>query len=393
MQQDREENCSCHVGKRGAVQSTNSGQPVHRSGPGLNGPGTPNTSGRNPGACPQDFEGVGVGFDVGVGVGFDFGVDVDLGAYDSLQHKCGLGSGGGAPSGTSEASVELRSEATQRGPSLVLNQINRYTNAQHELQKRGRKRYCGSRTFRGLLDDGSEKAIRGDCKTWVCEYCGPRKAWRYKQAIRAIAERHSLTRFLTLTLDPSKIEGDPVRYLRRVFNKFRVSLLRKFGCSVTYIAILEFHKSGIPHLHVLINRFILQRWISESWSALGGGEIVDIRFVDVHRISHYLAKYLTKELLMSAPLRSRRVTTSRSIHLLEKKASETKWVMDRRSIFHLFAIFHEVARDLQVDCEGFLASFVIPVGIDTPPWRKRQLFLTLTLVRTGNGEFALLLMW
>jgi len=85
-----------------------------------------------------------------------------------------------------------------------------------------------------------------------------------------------------------------------VFNKFRVSLLRKFKCTVNYIAILEFHKSGIPHLHVLIDRFIAQRWISEAWSALGGGGIVDIRFVDVHRISHYLAKYLTKELLMSA---------------------------------------------------------------------------------------------
>ena len=288
----------------------------------------------------------------------------------------------------------LRSAATQRGSSLVLNQSNRYENVVNELRARGRKRYCGARTLRGRsLDGQGEKAVRLDCKTWDCAYCGPRKAWRYKQAIRVIAERHSLTRFLTLTLDPSKIEGDPVRYLRRVFNKFRVSLLRKFGCSVTYIAILEFHKSGIPHLHVLIDRFILQRWISESWSALGGGGIVDIRFVDVHRISHYLAKYLTKELLMSAPLRSRRVTTSRSIQLLEKTASDTTWVMDERSIFHLFSIFESFAQDVQVDCDGFLFSFVLPLGTDTPPWRKQQLFITLTLVRTGNGDFAVFLMW
>jgi hypothetical protein len=178
-----------------------------------------------------------------------------------------------------------------------------------------------------------------------------------------------------------------------VFNKFRVSLLRKFGCSVTYIAILEFHQSGIPHLHVLIDRFVVQRWISESWSALGGGKIVDIRSVDVHRISHYLAKYLTKELLMSAPLRSRRVTTSRSIHLIEKSATDTTWVVDERSIFHLFSIFERFAQDAQVDCDGFLVSFVLPLGKDTPPWRKQQLFLTLTLVRNHNGDFAVLFMW
>lgn len=107
----------------------------------------------------------------------------------------------------------------------------------------GRCKHCGARTLRGYALDGrSERLIRLNCKTWACAYCGPRKAWRYKQAIRAIAERLSLTRFLTLTLDPSKIEGDPVRYLRRVFNKFRVSLLRKFKCTVNYIAILEFHK-------------------------------------------------------------------------------------------------------------------------------------------------------
>jgi len=286
----------------------------------------------------------------------------------------------------------LRSAATQLvSSSLVLNQSNRYDVANKELQALGRCKHCGARTLRGYALDGrSERLIRLNCKTWACAYCGPRKAWRYKQAIRAIAERLSLTRFLTLTLDPSKIEGDPVRYLRRVFNKFRVSLFRKFKCAVNYIAILEFHKSGIPHLHVLVDRFILQRWISEAWSALGGGGIVDIRFVDVHRISHYLAKYLTKELLMSAPLRSRRVTTSRSIHLLEKTASDTTWVMDERSIFQLFSIFESFAQDVQVDCDGFLFSFSLPVGTDTPPWRKQQLFLTLTLVRTRNACFAVL---
>jgi hypothetical protein len=37
--------------------------------------------------------------------------------------------------------------------------------------------------------------------------------------------------------------------------------------------------------HVLLSKYIPQQWISDSWSALGGGEIVHIKQVDVHRIS------------------------------------------------------------------------------------------------------------
>ena len=380
MDNNDQQHSDVRAGKRGEVRN-NSGLPVDHSGPGLRvGPTTSATADRKSEACPPDSDGVG------------FGVGVELAVEDAdSQHKSGGESESAALSGASEASDVLRSAATQRGSSLVLNQSNRYDVASKELQAIGRCKHCGARTLRGYALDGrSEKLIRLNCKTWACAYCGPRKAWRYKQAIRDIAERYGLTRFLTLTLDPSKIEGDPVRYLRRVFNKFRVSLLRKFKCTVNYIAILEFHKSGIPHLHVLVDRFILQRWISEAWSALGGGGIVDIRFVDVHRISHYLAKYLTKELLMSAPPRSRRVTTSRSIHLLEKTASDTTWVMDERSIFHLFSIFESFAQDVQVDCDGFLFSFSLPVGTDTPPWNKQQLFITLMLVRTRHGFFALL---
>jgi hypothetical protein len=217
-----------------------------------------------------------------------------LGAAGS-QHKSGREPASRALSGASEASDVLRSAATQRdSSSLVLNQINRYDIAGKELQARGRCKYCGAWTIRGIALDGrSEKLIRLDCKRWICAYCGPRKAWVYKQRIRELAEKYGLTRFVTLTLDPGKVEGDAVRYLRKVFNKWRVSLLRKFKCAVTYIAILEFHKSGIPHLHILIDRFIPQTWISSSWSILGGGGIVDIRHVDIHRIAHYLAKYLT----------------------------------------------------------------------------------------------------
>jgi hypothetical protein len=177
--------------------------------------------------------------------------------------------------------------------------------------------------------------------------------------IGQLAEKEELTRFLTLTLDPEKIEGDSVRYLRGVFNKFRLYLRRKFGRPIDYIAVLEFHKSGIAHLHVLLNCFIEQQWIKQSWSALGGGHIVDIRYVDVHRIARYVSKYLTKELLLSAPLRSRRITTSRSLHLLQKQISDVKWTLFKVSIFFFYFCHSNEARELALDADGFLESFCI----------------------------------
>jgi hypothetical protein len=160
-----------------------------------------------------------------------------------------------------------------------------------------------------------------------------------------------------LTLDPSQIHGDSVRYLRKVFNKFRLYLRRRFGILVKYIAVLEFHKSGIAHLHLLVDRYIPWEWIKQSWSALGGGQVVFIKYVDVHRISRYLSKYLSKELLLSAPKRSRRVTTSRSLHLVAKKDADGSWALFKVSIFCFFSRHCSVAQDICLDEDGFLESF------------------------------------
>ncbi len=125
---------------------------------------------------------------------------------------------------------------------------------------------------------------------------------------------------LDFTLDPSKLQfvddpGCAVPYLRKVWNKFREYLRREFGVTPSFIAVLEFTKAGVPHLHVLLDRGLAQRWISKTWDALGGGRICDVRHVTLANITRYLSKYLTKELLLSAPKGTRRLSTSRAIKL------------------------------------------------------------------------------
>ena len=91
---------------------------------------------------------------------------------------------------------------------------------------------------------------------------------------------------------------------------------------------------------------------------------VDIRSVDLHRVSHYLAKYLTKELLMSAPKRTRRVTTSRGIRLGIKRAKDHKWTRLKVSLGVLLSMLAEVASDLAFSDE-ILESFVVKHAMQT----------------------------
>lgn len=298
------------MGERDAALC-NSGQPVDHSGPGLNEPTLSATSGRKPEARPP------------------------------VQPKSGRGLGQ-SPRGC---------EAAQ--PSFLDSiEINRNT--------AGRGKHCGRFTLRSRDDKaGTTRFCRVNCKCWNCSYCAPKKAKRYKRAIRAVAEAHSLCRFVTLTLDPARMQGDPVRYLNDAFAKLRTYLRRHFGVAPTYIRILEFQKNGNPHLHLLIDRYIDWQWLKASWQAVGGGLFVNIKFVDVHRVSRYLSKYLTKELLLSAPLRSRRVTTSRSIHLFERQPCETQWDFLRIPILVLYDRHRHQVCSFAVDEESVLSSFCI----------------------------------
>jgi hypothetical protein len=307
------------MGKRGAVRD-NSGLPVRQSGPGLGGPTTPSTTGRKPAACPP--------------------------ILPSPQPKTGQRFGDGVPIG---------------GEAAVHSSLDQIQSNRNKRLKRGK--HCGRFSVRGQLPGSRESRFhRLPCKSWICDYCGPRRAKRYRHAIRSAAEAHHLQRFLTLTLDPKKINGDPVRYLNLAFAKLRVYLRRAYGVSPQYIRVLEFQKNGNPHFHILIDRYVDLEWIRRSWIAVGGGFMIDIRFVDVHRISRYLSKYLTKELLLSAPSRSRRVTSSRQIKLLAKPPTDCTWTLIRAPIERLIEVYAKGVTAVAVDEHGALESFTAIVN-------------------------------
>ncbi|HYK37040.1 rolling circle replication-associated protein [Alloacidobacterium sp.] len=222
------------------------------------------------------------------------------------------------------------------------------------------KRNCGRFTVRGASSAiaGKTRYCRVGCKCWDCGGCAPRRAAAYCIRIAQTAEKLKLNKLLTLTLDPSKLDGaDSTRYINEVFADFRVYLRRKLGHSPAYIRVLEYQKNGNAHLHVLLNCYLPQDWVSEAWSAVGGGRIVDIKRVDLHRVSRYLSKYLTKQMLLCAPKRARRVTTSRCIQLFAKQQSDFAWRLIKVPIVRLFDLHRSKVTRINPDADGYLVAF------------------------------------
>ena len=191
-------------------------------------------------------------------------------------------------------------------------------------------------------DDGDPATAEYRCGQWDCYCCGYRMRMNLVEEVeRLVDERPEMRRFLTLTLDPSKVprevKGDDeamVEYLMNTWRKFRVYIQREYG-DFSFVWVKEQGEENEDHwhLHVLVSRYMEQSWISEAWSAVGGGEVVDIRRVSrCEKVAHYLGKYLTKNALSDFPEGVQRYGTSEDIQLDvrgdESSDTEFSLVMD-----------------------------------------------------------------
>ena len=223
------------------------------------------------------------------------------------------------------------------GPSLDLGKNN---STSPETAENGR--YDCTDHFSDLFyrdDEGNTAEYR--CGSWDCYTCGYRMRCNLVEEIERItAERPEMSRLLTLTLDPSTAPRDQAeqhRYLTERWNALRTAINREYG-DLSYIWVREEQDSGLPHIHIIVSRYLPQQWVSSRWAELGGGEIVDIRAVDrVEKIAHYVGKYLTKSALSGMPDGIRRYGSSQDLSLAVRSSSgdsETTWelLIDDREI-------------------------------------------------------------
>lgn len=245
-------------------------------------------------------------------------------------------------------------------PSTSLDYTQHNCNSLIRRASRPKRRGCGAFTLIGSKE-GKYQHLRSKCKSYRCGVCGPYKLRCVRKRIVALSVQHGLFRFLTLTLDPSKLDPNwdlqaEIAYLRDCWRKMRVYIERELGHRLVFIAVVELQDNGRPHLHLLIGSYLAQSWISNAWDALGGGKIVDIRRVQIKRVAAYLAKYITEEDMCEYPARVRRFSTSRGLALFERTKSSA-WRLFRTAI----EILHRHSRTLETekrDSSGVLVSFV-----------------------------------
>lgn len=166
------------------------------------------------------------------------------------------------------------------------------------------------------------------CRTWRCTFC----ARRLRSGIMQLAASGQPTRMLTLTCSPTA-EPDAAlarQLLHRSWRALRLKIARELAKppgerwrarlknqanlkarglqsatggqrqasppSLQYFAVVERHKSGRPHLHILLRcDFIPQAWLSAEMNRLAGSPIVDIRPVHgTKQAAAYVAKYIGK---------------------------------------------------------------------------------------------------
>lgn len=165
-----------------------------------------------------------------------------------------------------------------------------------ERRRASAQTWCCSQAYAYNVDTPTEyvrgaKRIR--CDSWFCDYCRPKK-------IKALTTRTAQlfegvpTYLITLTTRDRRQSRQ--RALIEIEHAFSVLIkrIRRKVQGFIYVKVIELHKNGLPHLHIIGNRYLSQRWVKNNWCQIWGAYVCDVRPCDAGRVAGYVCKYLAK---------------------------------------------------------------------------------------------------
>ena len=153
----------------------------------------------------------------------------------------------------------------------------------------------GETSVKSSKGQGEAKPLR--CRRWSCEYC----AQLNRRRVIAIAVAAKPRALLTLTVSSKQYPDadDAAEALKRGLRLLRLRLERHSRLTnFHFLAVFERHKSGHPHLHLLIRgNFIPWKLLRRWWEEITGSTHIDIRKIDTRgKAAFYVAKYIGKDL-------------------------------------------------------------------------------------------------
>lgn len=144
-------------------------------------------------------------------------------------------------------------------------------------------------------DELGGTAISLRCRSWGCEECGPKR----KAQLIACAMAGTPDKMLTLTIrkQDDLSPEDAARRLSHAWRLLRLRLMRKYRMrKLPFLLVVEKHKSGYPHFHILMRtRYLDQKYISSVMQELIGSPIVHIfKITSKEMAAGYAIKYCGK---------------------------------------------------------------------------------------------------
>ncbi len=131
------------------------------------------------------------------------------------------------------------------------------------------------------------------CHSRFCPDCSWRRRKQLIEKMKYFQSRHGCIK-MELTFDDSA--PDPYlnpRYYSETWDRF-IKRLRRVYPSIKYFRVVELTKSGRPHFHILLDRFVSHEWVTENFPAVGGAKINWEKWIDKQNVFSYITKYITK---------------------------------------------------------------------------------------------------
>jgi len=174
---------------------------------------------------------------------------------------------------------------------------------------------------------------------------------RSKTSVTDYALCNEFSQFITLTLDPSKVDSLDYDISKKLVSKW-INNQRRHSPLLTYILVAEKHKSGRIHFHMIVNNFNgeLEKAVNSKTGRnliKGGKQIYNLKgwnygfstlsFIEnKEATARYLQKYLTKDFIEA--FNKKRFWTSRG---LNKPTKEYNVPFDSRDYPPLFRTLYK----------------------------------------------------
>lgn len=117
------------------------------------------------------------------------------------------------------------------------------------------------------------EAIKCGCKSWFCPTCAVGQGVKFRERLMKVLETFEWVQMWTLTVDPSLYESEKECYLavkgqRMISELMRALKERGYLATGRFIYFVEWHKSGWPHFHLLVDsKFIPHSVVKEIWNS------------------------------------------------------------------------------------------------------------------------------